>query len=348
MINRLPPEPKLKLDSEIYSLLNSAEQSLSKFEGVFGHLGEKHQITNLLMLNEAVQSCRIGGYQYTLEEFFINKCVDHPSGLSEIKNYLSACNLGIRLLKDVASTDHILKSIYKELSNNQQDDLYLYRTTKLSPVSGDFTEAESPSDQIPELMRSLEKYISSDVSYPLLINVGLVHGYFETIKPFSVNNTPSGRILIDLHLFWKRKFKSFPLQISKIINDHKKKYYSSIGGIVQNGEWIDWLKLFLNIIIESSLLSLSLARNIGEVETTGMRKIIESDVVSSPVIKLYNYIFIQPVISIPQITSVLNLTKQTANIAVSRMLELQILEEITGKQRYRIFSNKALFNLLNN
>lgn len=348
MINRLPPEPKLKLDSEIFSLLNSADQSLCKFEAVLGHLGENHHITNLLMFNEAVQSYRSEGYQYTLEEFFINKCVENPSGLSEINNYLSACNLGIRLLKDVASTDHILKSIYKVLSDNQQDDIGIYRTKELSIKNGDFAGAESPPDQIPEFMRSLEKYISSDVSYPLLINVGLVHGYFETIKPFADNNSPSGRILIDLHLFWKRKFKSFPLQLSKIINDHKKKYYSSIEGIAQKGEWIDWLKLFLNIITDSSLLSISLAGNIAAVETAGMRKIVEGGVVSSPIIKLYNYIFIQPVIAIPHITSVLNLTKQTANIAVSRLLELKILEEITGKQRYRIFSNKALFNLLNN
>lgn len=348
MISRLPPEPKLKFDSAIYSLLNSADQSLCQFEGVFGYLGENHHITNLLMLNEAVQSCKIEGCQITLEEFFINKCLGSLHGVEEIRNYLSAYNLGIRLLKNVASADHILKSVNKELSNDRSNNDYVYRTKEFLHNNGGIPGAGSPPDQIPELMRSLERYISSDVSYPLLINAGLVHGEFETIKPFTSNNGSSGRILIHLHLYWKKRLKSFPLQISKLINDYKTEYNSFAEQVALSGEWNGWLKLFLKIINESSLLSIRLAGNIRELEKTGMKKIIEEDVVSSPMVKLYNYMFIQPVISIPHITSVLNLTKQTANIAVSRLLELKILDEITGKQRYRMFSNKALFNLLNN
>ncbi|MCL4549455.1 MAG: hypothetical protein M1495_12895 [Bacteroidetes bacterium] len=54
----------------------------------------------------------------------------------------------------------------------------------------------------------------------------------------------------------------------------------------------------------------------------------------------------QPVLTIPFITKELGFNKQTANILIKKLLDENILEETTGKQRNRIFAYKDYLNIL--
>jgi Fic family protein len=353
MITSLPPEPKLRFDSEIISLANAADYSLSRLDGLLTLFSEDHFITGILKIREAAESLKIDNYPVSLSEYFSLKCLDEEEEFSHVRNYLRASNLGLRLIKDVSRSGHIIKSIHGELMkdthqiiNNQKT----YRSTNTFEWGDDRDKnikyTPPPPEEIPPLMERLESYIASDVSYPPLINAALIHAQFEMIHPFDSHNGSTGRILIQLHMQWKKRFINNCLQISSVLNKQKEEYFRRLQDLGKNESWISWIKFYLTIIITSSKDSMGTIKNLFDLELSGYKKILDNGLATPAILKLYKYIYLQPIITIPHITKSLSLTKQTANFVVSKLLELCVLEEVTGKQRYRKFKNKKFLEIL--
>lgn len=70
-------------------------------------------------------------------------------------------------------------------------------------------------------------------------------------------------------------------------------------------------------------------------------KLHENSISSIYAIKLIDLLFEIPLISIKNVINKLNISKEAANTLVKRFEKMDILEEITGKQRYKkyIFKN---------
>jgi len=347
MLNPLPPEPKLRFDSEIINLLSSADSSLYQLTGLLGLFGENHFIPRTLQIHEASNSLAIDNYSISIEEYFTKLCTEEFLSIGTLNNYLSASSIGLKLIKNVSHAGHIIKSIHNELvqeqSKSQLNELYREGAVNNNAVDNKLV-LPSPAE-IPSLIEQFEKYIESDVSYPPLINASLIHAQFELIHPFKNFNGLTGRILIQLHLNWKKRVVNNCLQISGLLFTRREEYFNRLKLLTTNEAWNEWIKFFLSIIISSSNKTIEIIKNLFRLEQSGYEKIIQSGSATSTILQLYKYIFVQPVITIPHITKTLLLTKQTANIVVSKLLELGLLNEVTGKQRYRMYVNKNLLDV---
>ncbi|MEW6506733.1 MAG: Fic family protein [Bacteroidota bacterium] len=349
MVKSLPPQPKLRIDSEIINLLSQAETSLNNLTGLLSLFNNDHFIIKLLLIREASKSLLIDNYNYSLTEYYTKKCFEEKEPQNEIEKYLTASSLGLRLIKNVSRSAHIIKSIYSSLSGLEdsiQQKGSLYRSGLIEDNSLDKKLIFPDAEEIPHLMEHFEKYIESDVSYPHLINTALIHAQFEMIHPLEKFNGIIGRILIQLYLAWKKRNVSNCLQISDTLHTKKQEYFELLSGISNNGNWDGWIKFFLSIIISSSNTTASIIKNLFEVEQNGYNKIIHSGFATSPLLQLYKYTLHQPIVTIPQITKAVSLTKQTANIVAAKLLDLSLIEETTGKQRYRVYVNKKILNII--
>ncbi|NMB83464.1 MAG: Fic family protein [Ignavibacteria bacterium] len=333
-----PLEQKIRLDTEIITLLNSAESTINQLSGMLTLFNQNHFITKILQTREAIESLSIDDYGFSIKEFYTMVCMEDFKSVSIPQKLISASLLGQRLIKNVSRSQHIIKSIYKELiEDNDKEILRSKVIDKYNlPLPG----------EIYQLMERFEKYIESDVSYPPLINAALVHAQFEVIHPFEKMNGLIGRVLIQLHLQWKKRMVNNCLQVSSAINRNKQEYFSRLLELENTKDWNGWIKYFLTIIIDSANETSSIIKNLYRLENDGYEKIINSNSATPMLIKFYDYVFSQPIISIPHITKALRLTKQTANIVASRLVELDLVEEVTGKQRYRLYINKKLMDFL--
>ncbi len=347
MLKPLPPEPKLRFDSEIINLLSCAESSLYQLTGLLSLFGEDHFIPRILQIREASNSLAIDNYSISIEEYFTKLCAEENHSINILKNYLSASSTGLRLIKNVSHVGHIIKSIHnvlvQEQSKSPLNELYREGPAKNNAVDNKLV-LPTPAE-IPFLIEQFENYIESDVSYPPLINAALIHAQFELIHPFEKFNGLTGRILIQLHLNWKKRVVNNCLQISDSFNTRREEYFNCLKMLTTNEGWNEWIKFFLSIIISSSNETIEIIKKLFRMEQSGYEKIIQSGSATSTILQLYKYIFSQPVITIPHITKTLSLTKQTANIVVSKLLELDLLKEVTGKQRYRMYVNKNFLDI---
>ena len=335
---------KIRLNGETIGLLNKAEESINHLAGALSIFNDDHFITKILQLRESIESLSIDDFSTTLKDFFTSVCLNESDKIKLTQNLLAASLLGTSLIKNVARPEHIIKSIYKKLIGNQDindTQTNIYRSKRINGYS-----IVLPHD-IQNEMELLGKYIVSDISYPPLINTAIIHAKFEQIHPFESMNGVVGRILIHLQLQWKNRLTNNYLQISRLLNKNKQEYFERLSELESSQNWNEWIKFFLLMLIQASNETNKTIKDLFDLEKAGYRKIISSNSASTGIIKFYEHLFYQPVISIPYITETLQLSKQTANIVVSKLIELNLINEITGKQRYRIYEKKDFLDLLN-
>lgn len=351
----LPPIPKIRLDSEIYALINEADKSLYLLEGAISVLSSSHFLLSTLTILESLNSLRIDGYKLNLADVFSVMIQEDQEELKNIFNYMNALSLTQKLLRNVSSSSHIIKSIHKELAHDlSHGDLLPGEYRKTQTWVGQYSSGKSDAKYIPPspgeiepFMKEFETYIASDISYPFVVNAALIHAQFEMIHPFETNNGLVGRILLQLHFLWKKRLSLPVLQISHVLNNKKTEYFDRLEDLEKNNSWASWIKFFLKIIIESASRTSFIIKNISELELNDYQTILDKEFVSAPLLKVFELIFRRPFISLPFITKELGLNKQTANVLISKLLEENILNETTGKQRYRIFVYKKLMDILN-
>jgi Fic family protein len=350
MLASLPPNPKIHVDSELLSLLNQAEYSLLKLNGALLLFDSSDPLLNLLSISEAIENINVDNPKFGLLDYFSNSLSDNINKNTRIENVRSAGLLGQKLLKDVSHTSHILKSIHKEIFKENTDNNYgKFRSTNLGV--GENNDIQSIKYLAPEpneieiLIHELEKYISSNISYPVLVNAALIHAQFEMIHPFHIGNGLVGRILIHLNLVWKKILSGQFLQISRILRSKRLEYFDRLEDIEKNNNWISWIKFFVRSINDGSNLTLKILIEASQLKRKLYEQHFSETLNSISAIQAFDYIFRNPVLSSTSITNELSINKQTASVIINKFIEHSILEEITGQQRNRVFINRQLLNI---
>lgn len=330
MLKSLPPDPKIRFDSELVALINEADKMLYLLEGAIDFLAEDHITVSNLIFVEAANSLRLDGFDAFISDSFKN-LIHEKTHSQNVFEYTKAISLGQKLLRDVGSTSHIIKSVHKELMQSVK-------------LPGEFKKIGTES--VPLLMHDLENYVASDISYPIIINAALIHAQFEMIHPFSNGNGLVGRILFLLNLLWKKRLSKPVIQISKQLAKTRSVYFERLAELERNNNWEPWVKYFLRTVIEAARDTSSIIKKISALEQRDYQKILEKEIVSTPLLKLFELLFRTPMITLPYITEALGINKQTANVAIGKLLEENILVETTGQQRNRIFAYKDYIEIL--
>lgn len=331
-MNLLPPDPKLKLDAQSFFLIAETDRLLSQIDLLNGFTSPG--FFQLLKINEGINSYSLDHKtDWNLEGFFFDPKIE-----KQINTLTHSSDVAQKILKDVKPS-RLIKTIHKELlSGKETGGVYRsdnYETSFTLPAAM----------QVEELMSSLEHYLLNDSSYHPLVNVALVHAQFELIHPFSSVNGIIGRALMQLHFIWKKKL-SFPvLQISKILCSKKIEYFDRLDDLSRNNNWDGWIKFMLRVFNEAASLTLIHINKMHKASENNYQIIIDKNLATTVSLKLLDLMKRKPVITIQLLTEKLNYSKQTLNIAISRFLEEQILEEVSGKMRYRIFKDKNLLNV---
>lgn len=344
MLNSLPPSTKLKLDSDIYSLLSNIDSSLSRLDGMLSLLSGDEQILSLVTSIEAFQSLLIDHY-ITGSNLSFSSVFEDEQKSGVVSCYLHSMLLGQKLIKDVSKSSHIIKTIHKEFFKENE---------KLKNNAGEYRDGKFDSggkitpypEKVYDLMEDLEKYLTHDFSYPLIVNIALVHAQFELIHPFSFGNGLVGRMLIPLHLYWKKMLSRPVFLISKTLSYKRLEYFDRLEDVSKNNNWESWIKFFLCSTLDSANKTIDTIKKIKGLETAEYKKILDVDFAAPALLKFFHFIFSKPIFTIQEITGSLNLTKQTANVVAAKLIELNIIEETTGHKRNRVFSHKKLIEVI--
>lgn len=346
----LPPEPPVDLSGELLHRLSAANIALGRLDGSIQTLPDPDLFVFMYVRKEAVLSSQIEGTQSSLQDLLNAEAhifsPNRPGDVGEVVNYVAAMNHGLERLRELPLSIRLIREIHRRLleggrgSNLQPGEL---RNTQnwIGPENCTINEAvfvPPPPQELLGVMGELEHFFHRGDDIPTLIRVGLIHAQFETIHPFLDGNGRIGRLLITFLLCQQEILLKPVLYLSYYFKRYRTEYYERLQGVRDAGDWEGWLTFFLKGVSEVSaeanltvrrILALreahreAITNHLGNAAGNGQR-VLES---------LYK----MPVVSVPEVREITGTGYSAANSLVSRLVDLGILEEITGQRRNRLF-----------
>jgi Fic family protein len=356
--NPLPPKPQLTLDKDIIETLSKADTAIGRLSGISEALPNPDLFVAMYVRKEAVLSSQIEGTESSLEDVLEyeseNKLKTLPNDVVEVVNYVKAMNYGLSRISELPLSLRLIKEIHSELmqgARGQDKTPGEFRKSQnwIGPKGCTLNKARFVPPPPYEMMQSLgalEKYMHSQFDYPLLIECGLIHFQFETIHPFLDGNGRIGRLLITFFLCHKEILKKPLLYLSYYFKQNRTEYYDELTKARENGDFESWIKFFLEGVASVAEEACKASNKIINLKNKDKNKIIENYKETSKVSIFHEKLFDKPIVSIKDISKIMNTTFPTADDICKKLVILDILKEVTGKERNKLFAYKQYLDIL--
>ena len=204
-------------------------------------------------------------------------------------------------------------------------------------------------DYLNILMGDLENFLNNpDLSLPTLMKIAIAHYQFETIHPFLDGNGRIGRLLITLFLVQERILDRPLLYLSTYFEKRKDLYYDNLNEIRTKNDLKQWIKYFLvGIEQTASQASQTLYEILRFKEDVEHKLQSEYGRRNHQAITLLHGLLKNPFTTVEQAASICGITYKAANELVKKLCGDDILVEITGKNRNRLFVFEKYLNIVN-
>lgn len=355
----LPPNPTVKMDGTLWQALSDADRVLGRLDGLADMLPNPDLFVSMYVRKEAVLSSQIEGTQASLSdllEFEVSGTVRGESlDVDEVVNYIHAMNYGLAQLQKLPLSGRLIRKIHRELlqgvrGQEKQPGEFRRRPNWIGPAGCTITEAAfvpPPPHEMQKAIGDLEMFIQKPPPIPLLIKCGLVHAQFETIHPFLDGNGRVGRLLITFMLCHAEVLTRPLLYISHYFREHRDEYYNRLQNVRDEGNWEDWLGFFLKAVYQVSIQATQTARRIVQLKQEHQILLRERGRGRVNALALLDFLYQNPLVTPPIIARKLNVTIGTAYNLIGNLQKLGLLQEITRRERNRIFRYQPYLDILN-
>lgn len=302
----------------------------------------------LHVTNEAVLSSRIEGTQTNMGEALLPESevsIERRDDWKEVNNYTKALNTAIEELRTLPVSSRLIRRTHAILMTSVRGEHKApgeFRTSQNWIGGASLVDAAfiPPShEHVPELMSDLEKFLNNDeLQIPALIRIAIAHYQFETIHPFLDGNGRIGRLLITLYIVAAGVMDRPLLYLSAFFEKNKSLYYDNLTFVRTRNDMQQWLKYFLVGVEETATQASGTLSRVLQLKLDVEKTIHDHFGRRAPSgYLLLNYLFKEPVISVDDAVQALKTTYRPANELVATMCKYQILREVTGQSRNRLF-----------
>lgn len=347
---------KLNLDSELKTLIDKAYLLLGRLDGMAITLPDMDLFVSMYVQKEAVISSQIEGTQASLIDVLQkNRDNKRIKDTEEIVNYIKATNYAFKRLNELPLCMRLIRETHAVLLSDIRGE---------EKMPGEFRKSQNwighagstlkdasfippAPDEMNICLSDLEKYMHEDSDVSDLIKIALIHYQFETIHPFLDGNGRMGRLLIILYLREQGLIEYPVLYLSYFFKKNRNRYYELLNNIRIKGEFEEWIKFFIDGICEISEDAITSIQKIIELKKKDMEKIrnFPNGNISN-LLLVYEYLLKHPFIETEDIKNLIDVTKPTINKLLENLIDMEILELVEDKKRYRQYVYKEYVDIL--
>ncbi len=340
----------------INELLEEASFKLGELNSFARLVPDTNMFIKMLVYKEAVVSSKIEGTQTNIEDALKDKTAIEPEkrdDWQEVNNYVNAMNYAIEKLKVLPLSNRLIKETHKILLSSGRGK---YKTP------GDFRKSQNwiggatlkdavfvppTHEELPELLSDFEKFLNNrEIKIPHLIKIAIAHYQFETIHPFLDGNGRIGRLLITLYLVANKVLEKPLLYLSEFFEKNRNLYYQNLTKVRTDNDLEQWIKFFLIGVIETAERSVKTLKSIVDLKNKiEQEKIITMGKRSKKAMILFHWLFSSPVIRSKDVCKITELSVKASYSLIKLFVKKEILKEITGYRRNKIFVFKEYLDL---
>jgi Fic family protein len=354
----LPPTPPLALTPELNELIESATHAIGQLDAAAEFLPEPDLFLYSYVRREAVLSSQIEGTASSLADLLLFEIDELPGvpidDTREVSRHVAALDHGLQLLRGgLPVSTRLLREIHRVLmddplhSSAAPGELRRVQNWIGGRHPADARFVPPPHTEVERCLSELETFIHDTAAMPALLRAALAHVQFETIHPFHDGNGRVGRILIALMLAESGLLREPLLYVSLYFRQNRNEYYALLDGVRRTGDWEAWLRFFLHAVEFAATDALHTARRLRALCDADRLRIAELGGRARGARMVFDALRTRPILTIPLAASRSGLSFPGARDALTRLAELGIVSELTGKRRGKIYAYTAMLSALN-
>jgi Fic family protein len=348
--NPLPPDPPIEFTDRDHDLIEKANRALGRLDGTTTLLPDVSLFLYFYVRKEAVLSSQIEGTQSSFSDLLLHEEDLAPrvplDDVQEVSNYVAAMNHGLKRLREdnFPLSLRLIREVHRVLlaqgrGSDKTPGAFRRSQNWLGGTRpGNARFVPPPPDRVAACMADLEKFLHDQPQRtPVLVKAALAHVQFETIHPFLDGNGRLGRLLITLILCAQEALTQPLLYLSLFFKQHRQEYYDRLDAVRVQGDWLGWLRFFLEGVQQTAQQATDTAGQILRLFDEDRRKVEDLGRKAGSAQRVLDLLRRHPITTIPNAAAQLHLTAPTVRSAVESLENLGTVREITGKHRDRIY-----------
>jgi len=343
----LPPALDL---GRLAPLVEEASHAVGNLKGAGGQLPNPLMLLRPFLRREAVLSSRIEGTLTSFSDLlFFEAAPDAPAqsaDVGEVANYVVAVERGLEMLDTLPLSLRLCKELHGTLMKDvQRATPGEFRRSQnwIGPPGCTLDEAAfvpPPLEHMDECLNAWERFMN-EPHPPALVQVALMHYQFEVIHPFVDGNGRIGRLLITLFLAQRGLLPQPLLYLSAFFEKNRSDYYNLLMKVSTSAGWHDWIEFFLRGVRTQAVDAVRRTEKLLALRQSYRNKALAGGRAAS-LTKLVDLLFVRPAISIRGAQEELGVTFRAAQLNIDRLVALGLLEEVTGRERYRVYMAREI------
>lgn len=354
----LPPDPPVEFGTDLQGLLEDATHALGRLDGAAARLPDTHFFLYPYVRKEAVLSSQIEGTQSSLSDLMLHELEGAPGvpmdDVVEVSNYVAALQHGLdRLRGGFPISSRLIREMHEVLMRSgrgsKQDPGHFRRSQNWlgGTRPGNAAFVPPPHQKVPDCMAGLEGFIHAEGDgLSELVRAGLAHVQFETIHPFLDGNGRVGRLLITLLLVDAGLLREPLLYLSLFFKQHRSLYYELLDGVRKAGDWEAWLAFFLEGVRETAEGAAATERRLAELFSTDREALEEAGRRATSALRVHEALKERPLLTISAACQITDLSFPAVSSAMEVLEELEVVTEVTGKKRGRVYAYETYVEIL--
>ena len=321
-----------------------------RLDGVSALLPDPELFLYAYVRREAVLSSQIEGTQSSLSDLLLFEMEEAPGvpfdDVVEVSNYVAAMEHGLARLGDKVDglplSNRLLREIHGKLlargrgADKEPGEFRRSQNWIGGTRPGDAQYVPPPPQRVADCMAALERFLH-DPEIPALIKAALAHVQFETIHPFLDGNGRTGRLLIGLILHQEGVLRQPLLYLSLYLKQHRAEYYRLLDAVRHDGDWKAWLCFVLEGVLQTAEGAVDTAHRLLALFADDEACIRETGRAAGSAQRAFAILRRRPLVTINGVAKDARMSFPAASRAIDTLVELQIVHELTGKQRNRVF-----------
>lgn len=333
-------------DMQVLNLLSQADRHLGRLD-MYSQYVNIDLFIQMHIAKEATQSSKIEGTQTNIEDIFLTKeevNSEKRDDWEEVQNYVQAMNEAVLQLHTLPFSSRLIKNTHKILLQGVRGDHKMpgeFRTSQNWIGGASINDAvfvPPVHHSLPELMSDIEKFANHELHpLPDLLKIALIHYQFETIHPFLDGNGRVGRLMITLYLVNKGILKRPILYLSDFFERNRMLYYDNLMRVRTHNDISQWFRFFLTGVIETAQNGVATFDGIMQLQKDIDAKLKNMGSRSGDAYKIVEYLYSHPIIDAQRVSVITGKSLRPAYSMLKILEELEIVKEITGGQRGKLY-----------
>lgn len=355
----LPPVPPVAWSPGLRRRFEDALVALGRLDAVSSLLPNAALVLYSFVRKEAVLSSQIEGTQSSLADLLLYEIDEQPGvpveDAQEVSRYVAALEHGLKRLRGgFPMSLRLLTEMHAVLLDHPQGRGKTPGEFRRSQVwiggtrPGNAAFVPPPVDALADCLRDFERFLNDlpEATTPLM-KAALAHVQFETIHPFLDGNGRIGRLLIVLQLVHDGLLHEPLLYPSLFFKKHRALYYELLNDVRVNGDWERWLDYFVEGIESSATQAVATAHRLLTLVNADRERVAALGRSASSALAVHQSLQRQPVTTAAALVKDTGLALATVNRVLVQLGALHVVEELTQRQRNRVFSYRAYVEALN-